>query len=80
MSFLLASHVQFVDETEMVDIYIGSRLADVYARLVASSNLDLNQCIIQIFEPKIFSQTFKNFFFNKYKFWLFSEYIKKVAS
>ncbi|CAF3437799.1 unnamed protein product [Rotaria sp. Silwood2] len=47
MSFLLTGLVQFGDETEMVDIYVGSSLADVHAQLVAPFDLDPNQCIIQ---------------------------------
>ncbi|CAF5056238.1 unnamed protein product [Rotaria sp. Silwood1] len=48
MSFLLTGLVQFGDETEMVDIYVGSSLADVHAQLVAPFDLDPNQCIIQV--------------------------------
>ncbi|CAF1152684.1 unnamed protein product [Rotaria sordida] len=47
MSFLLTGLVQFGDETEMIDIYVGSSLADVHAQLVAPFDLDPNQCIIQ---------------------------------
>ncbi|CAF4356863.1 unnamed protein product [Rotaria sp. Silwood2] len=47
MSFLLTGLVQFGDETEMVDIYVGSSSADVHAQLVAPFDLDPNQCIIQ---------------------------------
>lgn len=56
MTFLLTGLVQFGDETEMVDIYVGSSLSDVHAQLVAPFHLDPNQCIIQIFESKIFNE------------------------
>ncbi|CAF4999591.1 unnamed protein product [Rotaria sp. Silwood1] len=53
MSFILTGLVQFGDETEMVDIYVGSSLADVHAQLVALFDLDPNQYIIQVYESKI---------------------------
>ncbi|CAF4845035.1 unnamed protein product, partial [Rotaria sp. Silwood2] len=56
MSFLLTGLVQFGDETEMVDIYVGYSLADVHAQLVAPFDLDPNQCIIQVYESKIFNE------------------------
>lgn len=56
MPFLLTGLVQFGDETEIVDISIGSSLADVHAQLAAAFGLDPNQCIIQVFESKVFNE------------------------
>ncbi|CAF4904080.1 unnamed protein product [Rotaria sp. Silwood1] len=53
MSFLFTGLVQFGDETEMVDIYVGSSLADVHAQLEAPFDLDPNQCIIQVDLSKV---------------------------
>ena len=49
MSFSLTALVQYGDETEIVDIYVGLDLPDVFAQLVASFHLDSSQCIIQVF-------------------------------
>ncbi|CAF2134963.1 unnamed protein product [Rotaria magnacalcarata] len=56
MSFLLTGLVQYGDETELVDVYVGSSLADVHAQLVAPFGLDPNECTIQVFESKIFNE------------------------
>ena len=56
MSFLLTALIQFSEETELVDIYVGSNLADVHVQLVAPFGLDPNQCIIQVFESRIFNE------------------------
>ncbi|CAF5088503.1 unnamed protein product [Rotaria sp. Silwood1] len=56
MSFSLTALVQYGEETEIVDIYVGLDLPDVHAQLVAPFHLDSSQCIIQVFESKIFNE------------------------
>ncbi|CAF4089392.1 unnamed protein product [Rotaria magnacalcarata] len=56
MSFLLTALVQFGEETELVDIYVGADLADIHVQLVAPFHLDPSQCIIQVFESKMFNE------------------------
>ncbi|CAF1239571.1 unnamed protein product [Rotaria magnacalcarata] len=56
MSFLLTALVQFGEETELVDIYVGADLTDIHAQLVAPFHLDPSQCIIQVFESKMFNE------------------------
>ena len=57
MSFLLTALVQFGEETELVDIYVGTDLADIHVQLVAPFHLDPSQCIIQVFESKMFNES-----------------------
>ena len=56
MSFLLTGLVQYGDETELVDVYVVSSLAEVHAQLVAPFGFDPNECTIQVFESKIFNE------------------------
>lgn len=56
MNFFITALVQFGEETEIVDIYVGSNLSDIHTQLAAPFNLDPSQCIIQVFESKIFNE------------------------
>ncbi|CAF3005770.1 unnamed protein product [Rotaria sp. Silwood2] len=56
MSFLLTALVQFGEETELVDIYVGADLADIHVQLMAPFHLNPSQYIIQVFESKMFNE------------------------
>jgi hypothetical protein len=55
MSFLLTALVQLGEEAEIVNVLVGTDLADVHVQLATPFHLDASLCAIQIFESKVFN-------------------------